>query len=97
MSAKINWTNNGNLEEQTFFVWLSDVAEAEYDFYNTGYLNRGQTGDVEVVFIPKQTGEITLTIATDQEGKNIVYTEKLTIAESPTHNLKVSFDRGRAC
>ena len=90
MCAKVNWTNNGYETGQTFYVWLSNPATSDYTAYNTGYLDNGQTGDVDIAFIPNMVGERTLTIATDKEAKNIVYTEDLTIQESLTHNLKVS-------
>lgn len=64
MIAIVNMTNNGFDHENTLYVWLDTKPDtpSDYDSAVSAYLDEGQTGDVEISFVPKTAGTVTVTI-----------------------------------
>ena len=79
MMVTVNWTNLGYNNENTFFVWLGTQSKAVGAA--SSFLSNGETGDVEIAFLPTVAGATTLKISTDEKGYNIVYEEEINIQE----------------
>ena len=85
MTLLLNLTNNGFDHEVPLYLIMEGedkpIAEA------SAYLDNGQTGDLQLSFIPKQQGNITVKLSTDYDGNNVVWSESLEIEESLPHKL----------
>ena len=57
MSAVINWTNNGYVNENPFYVWLG--SDSEFAAAVSSYLESGKTEDLEIAFTSKEAGTST--------------------------------------
>lgn len=86
MSAVINWTNNGYVNENPFYVWLG--SDSEFAAAVSSYLESGKTEDLEIAFTSKEAGTLTLAISTDYDKQNIVYQTEITIEQSLPQNLQ---------
>ena len=88
MSAVINWTNNGYVNENPFYVWLG--SDSEFAAAVSSYLESGKTEDLEIAFTSKNAGTLTLAISTDYDKQNIVYQTEITIEQSLPQSLETS-------
>ena len=88
MSAVINWTNNGYVNENPFYVWLG--SDSEFAAAVSSYLESGKTEDLEIAFTSKEAGTLTLAISTDYDKQNIVYQTEITIEQSLPQSLETS-------
>lgn len=81
----INWTNKGYQRETPFFVSLGG------DFMGaaSSFVEHGETGEVEIVFTNKWTGNQTLKISTDKSGNNVIYEQEVTVIARQPQNLTV--------
>ncbi len=79
MTITINWTNNGFYNENPFYVWFSNASK--YVGAASSYVERGATGDVDIIFTPETAGTTTLYVTTDVDGTNRVYEQEITISE----------------
>lgn len=86
MSAVINWTNNGYVNENPFYVWLG--SDSEFAAAVSSYLESGKTEDLEIAFTSKNAGTLTLAISTDYDKQNIVYQTNITIEQSLPQELQ---------
>ena len=86
MSAVINWTNNGYVNENPFYVWLG--SDSEFAAAVSSYLESGKTEDLEIAFTSKNAGTLTLAISTDYDKQNIVYQTEITIEQSLPQELQ---------
>lgn len=86
MSAVINWTNNGYVNENPFYVWLG--SDSEFAAAVSSYLESGKTEDLEIAFTSKEAGTLTLAISTDYDKQNIVYQTNITIEQSLPQELQ---------
>lgn len=86
MSAVINWTNNGYVNENPFYVWLG--SDSEFAAAVSSYLESGKTEDLEIAFTSKEAGTLTLAISTDYDKQKIVYQTEITIEQSLPQNLQ---------
>lgn len=88
MSAVINWTNNGYVNENPFYVWLG--SDSEFAAAVSSYLESGKTEDLEIAFTSKEAGTLTLAISTDYDKQNIVYQTEITIEQSLPQSLETN-------
>ena len=88
MSAVINWTNNGYVNENPFYVWLG--SDSEFAAAVSSYLESGKTEDLEIAFTSKNAGTLTLAISTDYDKQNIVYQTEITIEQSLPQSLETN-------
>jgi hypothetical protein len=88
MSAVINWTNNGYVNENPFYVWLG--SDSEFAAAVSSYLESGKTEDLEIAFTSKEAGTLTLAISTDYDKQNIVYQTEITIEQSLPQRMETS-------
>ena len=81
----INWTNKGYQRETPFFVSLN----GGFGGAASSFVEHGETGEVEIVFTNKSTGNQTLRISTDKNGHNVVYEQEVTVIAPQPQNLTV--------
>ncbi len=83
LTAVVNLTNNGYMNETPLYINLegSDVGAA------SSFLGHGETGEVEIVFIPKYDGTQTLKLSIDKKQSNVIYEQEITIEQSLPQNL----------
>lgn len=86
MSAVINWTDNGYVNENPFYVWLG--SDSEFAAAVSSYLESGKTEGLEIAFTSKEAGTLTLAISTDYDKQNIVYQTNITIEQSLPQELQ---------
>ena len=82
MTATINWTNNGYLDETTFYI---------YDEAVSSYVAPGQTGDVIINFVPRKPGDVTIEIAAGNKD-NVIWGQAVTIEETLPQELSAVID-----
>ena len=82
MTATINWTNNGYMDETTFYICDEAVSS---------YVAPGQTGDVIINFVPWEPGDVTIEIAAGNKY-NVVWSQTVTIEETPPQKLSAVID-----
>jgi len=85
MTVLINLTNNGFNHEIPMYLWLD--GEEDVVAEGSAYIDNGQTGNLTLSFTPMSDGDITVSLSTDDEGKNIVWSESVTIEESLSQHL----------
>ncbi len=83
MMATINWTNNGYLHSQMFYLW----AGTSFVGYVESYVDPGETGEVDINFEVPTSGTVTIKVSTDEDGKNVVYSKEVTISKVPYQKL----------
>ena len=88
MSAVINWTNKGYNHETPLYLYLDWEKVGSV----SSYVDRGETGDVEIAFTSQYAGTKKLKVSTDPSGYNIVYEKEITIEEATQQNLSTNFD-----
>lgn len=83
MTATINWTNQGYLPSQRFYIWAGKnlVGTAE------SYMAPGETGDVDINFEVSTSGTVTIKVTTDEEGTDVVYSQEVTISKATSQRL----------
>lgn len=86
MSAVINWTNKGYNHETPFYLYLDGYSVGSV----SSYVERGETGDVEIAFTSQYAGTKTLKVSTDPSMYNIVYEKEITIEETLPQQLNAT-------
>lgn len=85
MTVLVNMTNNGFDHEIPLYLWVDGVDDTVAE--GSAYLDNGQTGNLTLTFLPDFTGDITVSLSTDYERENIVWSESVTIEESLPQKL----------
>ena len=93
--ATLLLTNHSFVYEKPFYVWLSG-NKGEIVGMAASYLDYGQSGDMDIYFVPSSSGEQTMTITNDYNYKNgqysydasqVVWEASILIEEMPENNL----------
>lgn len=88
MTAVINWTNKGYLNETTFYVFIDGIQKE----YAASYVLPGQTGEFPLNFFLSSVGNINVEIATDPERSNVVWSKSLTVESSLKPQITATLD-----
>ena len=86
MSATMNLTNQTYTHEQTFFLWENGTNIAKL----STYIDYGQTQEGVFYFVPKKSGSVIYKITSDSSGRNVVWSETVTIEQTAAQSLSGS-------
>lgn len=81
--VRANVTNNGTNYENRLFLWIDGTQEA----FLGAYIDPGMSDYVDFCTAAPKKGTHELKISTDEEGKNVIFTDQLTITEAPKCEL----------
>ena len=81
-----NLTNNGNCSLTDICVLVNGTPTSS----SSCALLPGETGDVAVHFTPKEVGEYRISLATDHDGKQIIYNGNVAITGGVDASMEVS-------
>ncbi len=87
ITLHMNWTNKGYQHETPFYVKLSGLTAGAA----SSFVERGETGDVDIAFTSKYGGTYNMTVLKDKNGSDVVYEQEITIDESLPQNLSATF------
>ena len=83
INITLNVTNTGNTHNDLIYMF------ANSQFYGAAFvdLEKGETGNVEFMYLSEYARPAYLTFSLDEEGKNPIASEYITINEMPTASL----------
>lgn len=80
LQMTVNITNTSDNMQETIYCWLGqDSKNWKYMGKALGYIEPGETGDVQFNIKPMTAGTNDIRITTDEEGKKVVGTSTVTI------------------
>ena len=84
LDVRANITNNGTNYENRLFLWIDGKQEA----FLAAYVDPGMSDYVDFCTAAPEKGTHELKISTDEDGKNVIFTDQLTITDPPVCKLK---------
>jgi hypothetical protein len=82
VEVTVNLTNNGDSYQELVFLSLGNQITVV-----CGSVEAGQTGDIKLHITPNQAGTMTLSISTDYEATNKVWSESVTVEAAKPQSI----------
>ena len=83
MDITVNLTNNGESSNDRLYMYVDNTSTS----VGLVSLEKGQTGDVHLRFMPTAAGTYTLKFSFNEDGSSPIATRTLTISEMPSAQL----------
>ena len=96
-SITVNLTNTSDASQETLYFWVNYGSSWELCGKGIGFVESGETGDVEILYTPSRPGNYSAKITTDSEGNNEVWSSTITIydlVEAVVDNITYRYVEG---